>query len=164
MSTKPQYGGSGTFTGVTPNGRSCSTINEFVVIADSDNPFDVRWCAIGDPTSWPTPATDAARAVQAGKQTMINEFGIVTGIAGGDFFGYVFQERAVTKQTYVGGDVVFSFDTFEENRGCWEYNRYTNVDDAVFFESEFGYHKLENGIIENIGYGFVNDTYPPQTS
>lgn len=151
----------GSFTVVSPNGVSCGTVNQFVVIADADNIYNVRWCAIGDPTDWPTPATDDARSKQAGQQTLPSQFGRVTGIAGNDFFGYVFQERAVTKMTYVGGDVVFAFDTFEEGRGCWELNRYAQVDDTVFYESEFDYHSLTDGQIVDIGFGKIARTYPP---
>ena len=173
--TKPTYGGGGanTLVNVTFSGGTvgvpmcCATINEFVVIggetAATFKPLStVRWCAIGDPTDWPIPASDDARAKQAGEQTIPNNLGIITAVAGGDFFGYAFSERGITKMTYVGGDVVFTFDSFEENRGCWEYNRIAQVDDMVFFESEFGYHLLLDGQISDIGLGIVNDTYPPQ--
>ena len=146
---------------VTPNGLSCGSVNQFVVIADADNLYNVRWCAIGDPTDWPIPATDDARSKQAGQQTLRSDLGVVTGISGNDFFGYVFQERGITKMTYVGGDVVFSFDTFEEGRGCWQYNRYVRVDDMTFFESEKGYHMIVNDEITDIGYGTVDDSNPP---
>jgi len=146
------------FTATTPAGVTCGTINQFVFLG---NGYDVQWSEIGNATSWPTIGTDDARSKQSGIQEMINEFGVVTGIAGGDFFGYIFQERAITKATYVGGEAVFSFDTFEEARGCFMYNRYETVDDKVFFESENGYHMLENGLIEDIGLGKVDDSYPP---
>ena len=150
------------FTAISPaigNGaKTCGTIRDFVVIG---NGYDIQWSAIGDATDFPTPATDDARSKQSGRQSMINKFGIVTGIVGGDFFGYVFQERAITKQTYVGGDVVFTFDTFEEGRGSFELNRYETVDDKVFFQSKYGYHLLEQGIITNIGIGKVDRTHPP---
>lgn len=156
----PQYG-SNPITTVTPKGLSCAAIGQFVVIADAENPFNVRWCAIGNPTSWPTPNTSAASSVQAGEQTMSNRFGIVTAVSGGDFFGYVFQERGITKMTYVGGDVVFAFDTFEETRGCIAYNRRVAVDDTIFFQSAEGYHALANDQVADIGFGVVNDSYPP---
>ena len=87
---------------------------------------------------------------------------MLTGIAGNDFYAYIFQERAVTKATYVGGDVVFSFDTFEEGRGCWKLRRFDRADDKVFFESESGYHMLENDLITDIGFGIVDLSYPPE--
>lgn len=171
--TKPSFGG-GTIERVPETGGggdiravSCATINQFVVIAESesgsanDGPFSVRWCAIGDATDWPEPATDDARSKQAGRQQMDPSHGSVTAIAGGDFFGYVFQERAITKMTYIGGDIVFAFDTFEEGRGCWEYNRRASVDDMVFFESETGYHFVQEGQVVDIGIGRVDRTKGP---
>lgn len=172
--TKPSFTGV-VLTRITAGGneligRSCATVNEFIVIAESDTgtanagPFSIRWCAIGDPSDWPIPATDDARAKQAGRQILNPDHGEVTAISGGDFYGYVFQERAITKMTYVGGDIVFAFDTFEEGRGCWQYNRRVQVDDTVFFESEFGYHSVSEGQVSDIGRGIVDDTYTPQVT
>lgn len=160
MSTKisPGYSNGGAYT-VFPllGGRCVGRINQFVVMGTGT--YTVRWCAIGDPTDWPTPATDDARAKQAGEQVMVPEYGWVTAIGSGDFYGYVFQERAITKMTYVGGDVVFSFDTFEEDRGCVRTGRMVQVDDAHYFQSDRGYHALANGQIADIGYAKVDDTY-----
>jgi hypothetical protein len=144
------------FTRSAVSATTCATVNQFVVIGDSTAPHNIRWCAIGDPTDWPTPATDDARAKQAGQQVLPSEYGRVTAIAGNDFFGYVFQEQAITKMVYVGGDIVFTFDTFEIGRGCWEYNRLEQVDDAVYYESEFGYHVVTNDVVKDIGIGRVD--------
>lgn len=154
----------GAFTALSTGAVTCGTVNQFIVIGLRSDRFAVQWCAIGDPTDWPTPATDDARSKQSGKQVLPSKFGYVTGIAGNDFFGYIFQERAITKMTYVGGDVVFNFDVFEEGRGCFELNRYEKVDDLVFFESEYGYHALQNDQIADIGHGIVDDSYPPQST
>jgi hypothetical protein len=83
----------------------------------------------------------------------------VTAISSGDFYAYVFQERAVTKMTYVGGDIVFAFDTFEEDRGCRRQGRMVQIDDKIFFQSDRGYHVLENDQITDIGFGAVDDNY-----
>lgn len=161
--------GSYLYTGSTdtsmPDATVCGTINQFAVIGlagiSPNDAFSVQWSAIANLSDWPTPATDEARSKQAGKQTLSAKHGKVTGIAGNDFFGYVFQQTAVTKMTYVGGDVVFSFDTFEEKRGCIEYERFQQVDDLVIFQSEFGYHALQNDQIADIGFGIVDDSYTP---
>ena len=158
--TKAVYAQTGDFTATTPNAFTCATVRDFVVVGGlSTDLYAVQWCAIGDPTDWPTPATDDARAKQSGKQSFPNRFGYVTAIAGNDFYGYVFQERAVTKMTYVGSETVFAFDTFEEGRGCAEYNRIARVDDVVFFESEFGRHMLQNDQIIDIGFGVTDASY-----
>jgi hypothetical protein len=148
-----------------PDATVAGNVNQFAVIGlagiDVNNAFTVQWSALADLDSWPTPGTDAARTVQSGKQTLSARYGKVTGIAGGDFFGYVFQQRGITKMTYVGGDVVFAFDTFEESRGCVGYDRFAQIDDLIIFESEYGYHALQNDQIADIGFGRVDDTYTP---
>lgn len=161
--TKPQFNPAA-ITEIAFQGVTCGTINQFVVIGLADDRYSVQWCAIGDPTDWPTPNTDDARSKQSGKQSLPSKFGEVTGISGDDFFGYVFQERAITKMAYVGGDVVFTFDTFEEGRGCFQLNRYDRVDDLVIFESEYGYHAVQDGQVLDIGYGIVDDSYTPQSA
>jgi hypothetical protein len=148
-------------TQITAQGVTCGRVNQFIVIGLLSDRYTIQWCAIGDATDWPIPGTDDARAKQAGQQTFASDYGNITGIAGNDFFGYVFQEKGITKMTYVGGDVVFAFDTFEESRGCFELNRYVSVDDLTFFESEYGYHAIENDQISDIGHGIVDDAYPP---
>lgn len=148
-------------SGITFDGIVCGTVGNFIVVSEHDNASSVRWCAIGDPTDWPTPNTDDARSKQAGRESLNPKFGVVTGIAGNEFFGYVFQEWGITKMTYVGGDTVFTFDTFSEGIGCFRYNRLAQVQDLVFFESQFGYHMLQGGQVANIGAGIVDATYPP---
>lgn len=146
---------------------SIAKVGDFIVLggtgstigSSTDEGYYIQWSAIGDGTDFPTPATDDARAKQSGQQSFPTEFGWVTGLAGNDFYGYVFQERAITKMTYVGGDVVFTFDTFEEDRGCIALGRLEQIDDKVFFQSDRGYHVLENDQIADIGYGIVDDTY-----
>ena len=146
---------------------SCSgRVGQFIVGGlggtTTNYPFTIQWSAIGDPSDWPTPGTTDARTKQAGQQVFSPEYGRITAISGGDFFGYVFQERAITKMTYVGGDVVFNFDTFEEGRGCCDYGRMAQADDLVFFQSYFGHHMLQHDQIADIGLGRVDKTYRPK--
>ncbi len=153
----PGYSAGGAYTVVTGvTGRCVGRINRFLVVGAG---YTVRWNAIDDVTDWPTPNTDAARAVQAGQQTMSPEYGWVTAVSGNDFFGYVFQERAITKLTYIGGDIVFAFDTFEEDRGCERTGMMTQIDDLVFFKSDRGYHALQDDQVADIGYGKVDESY-----
>ena len=145
--------------------RVCGRVNNFVVVGNYDSgdtgDYSIRWSALGDAEDWPIPGTADARTKQAGEQVFDARYGDVTGIAGNDFYAYVFQERAVTKMTYVGGDVVFTFDTFEEVRGCYQVGRFVQVDDAVYFESRWNRHVALNGEIADIGFGIVDKTYPP---
>lgn len=150
----------GNYTVIGPEGLVCATARDFVVIGGLlGDRNSIQWCAIGDPTDWPIPATDDARAKQAGKQTFPTNFGWVTGIAGNDFYMYVFQVKAITKGTYVGGDTVWSFDIFEEDRGCIKQGMLETIDDMVVFESQRGRHILQNDQIVDIGYGLTDDTF-----
>lgn len=147
------------YTVVGPFGLVCATVRDFVVVGGLNaDRFAIQWCAIGDPTDWPIPGTDDARAKQAGRQSFPTKFGWVTGVAGNDFYMYIFQTDAITKGTYVGGDVVWSFDTFEEDRGCVRHGMTETIDDLVVFQSERGRHLLQNDQIVDIGFGKTDDS------
>lgn len=160
MSEKYSYSGT-TFTSGAEQAWCCASVGQFIVIAPDSNRFSVRWSAIGDATDWPTLDSADARTKQSSNQLFPSKFGTVTGIAGTDFNAYVFQERAIWSMTYQGGDVVFSFDRFEEGRGCHRVNRFVAVDEAVFFESQYGYHVVQGNEVTDIGYGIVDKSYTP---
>lgn len=146
---------------------SIGRVNDFLVLGGAGSTlgsntnigYYIQWSAINDGTDWPTPNTDDARAKQSGQQSFDPRWGWVTGIAGNEFFGYVLQENAITKMTYVGGDVVFTFDRFEEGRGCRALGQFVQADDQVFFRSDRGFHRLENDQIDDIGLGQVDGTF-----
>jgi len=163
MTSKISPGWIGSSSYVVPinvGALACTTFRDFIVIGGlTTNRYAIRWCSIGDPTDWPEPATDDARAKQAGQESFPSEHGYVTALAGNDFYMYIFQENAISKGTYVGGDIVISVDIFEEDRGCVRGGRLVQVDDMVFFESDRGFHMLLNDQITDIGYGKVDDSY-----
>jgi hypothetical protein len=159
----PPGGGSYTVIPTTDTsiyGLCIARVRDFVVLGGMDDDrYTIRWSALGDPTDWPTPATDDASAKQAGSQTFPTEFGFVTGICGDDFHMWIFQERAVSKATYIGGDVVFSFETVNEGTGCKRQGRLLQADERIFFQSNRGYHMMVAGNITNIGFGKVDDSF-----
>lgn len=158
-SDNPSEGNSYTVP-TAPVGLCCATVRDFVVVGGlNTDRFSIQWSAIGDPTDWPIPDTDDARSKQSGTQSFPTEFGWVTGLSGNDFYMYIFQQRAISKGTYVGGDVVFSFDIFEEDRGCIRHGMIHTIDDMVVFESDRGRHILQNDQIMDIGFGMTDDSY-----
>jgi len=141
-------------------GLCIAQARDFVVLGGLDaDRYSIRWSALGDETDWPTPASDDARSKQSGKQTFPTRYGYVTGIAGDDFSLLVFQEGAIHRATYVSGDVVWSFETIDESRGCVRQGRLVKADDIVIFQSKFGYHAIKDGNITDIGFGIVDDTF-----
>ena len=161
--TSPVFG-SYVYSSNAPDGVVCGRIGQFAMVSLASDEYTVQWCAIGDITDWPTPLTDDARSKQAGSETLSSEYGKITGISGTEFMGYVFQQSAVTKFTYVGGDVVFRIDVIDATTGCVDYNRFSRVGNAVYFESEFGYQMIVDNQIAPIGLGGVDDSYTPTTS
>ena len=161
MSEKPSYPSSSSFTSGAEAAWCCASVGQFIVIAPDSDRYSIRWSAIGDGTDWPTLDSADARTKQSSNQLFPPKYGTVTGIAGTDFNAYVFQERAIWSMTYQGGDVVFSFDRFEEGRGCHRVNRFVAVDEAVFFESQYGYHVVQGNEVTDIGYGIVDKSFTP---
>lgn len=158
--TGPVFG-SFVYSSNAPEGVVCGRIGNFILVSLASDEYTVQWNSINSLTDWPTPNTDDARAKQAGAESLVAEYGKVTGISGGEFFGYVFQQKAITKFTYVGGDVVFRVETIDSTRGCIDYNRFAKVRDSVFFESETGRHVLTAGQVQDIGLAKTDDSYKP---
>jgi hypothetical protein len=148
-------------TGTAPSGRQIGVINRFVMLGDIDDgvdvlPFAVQWSAIDDVTDWPTPATADARAKQSGRQVMNSSHGTVTAIAHGQFWGLVFQKRAITRVTYIGGDKVFQFETFEQNRGCWAPQSMIQVGGLCYFLAHDGWCLTDGQQVLPIGDGKID--------
>jgi hypothetical protein len=148
-------------TGAAPKARQIGVINRFVFLGDIDDGTDVipyasQWCAINDVTNWPVPATSTARAVQSGRQVHNSAYGAVTGYASGQFWGLIFQKRAITRATYRGGDEVFQFETFEQNRGCWAPQSITQIGGLVYFLAHDGWCVTDGQTVVQIGAGKVD--------
>lgn len=148
-----------------PKARQVGVINRFVVVGDTDDATNgavssrIQWPAIDDPTDWPIIGTADARAKQSGQQFMDASYGAVTAIAGGQFFGLVFQQRAITRLTYVGGDLVFQFDTFEKSRGCWAPQSLMQVGNKWYFLAADGWYMTDGQTIVGIGDGKFDKTF-----
>jgi hypothetical protein len=139
-----------------PNARQIGVINRFLVLGDIDQgagaiPYGTQWSSIDAPTDFPTPGTSTARANQAGQQLLQAEHGAVTAIAGGQFWGLVFQKRAITRYTYVGGDVVFQIDNYERSRGCWCPQSHIQVGNLSYFFAHDGVYVTDGQIVKPIG-------------
>jgi hypothetical protein len=148
-------------TGTAPNARQVGVINQFVMLGDIDDgvdvlPFAVQWSAIGDMTNWPTPATPTAQTVQSGRQLLNSVHGAVTAIGQGEFWGLVFQKRGITRVTYVGGNRVFQFETFEQNRGCWAPQSVVQLGSLWFFLAHDGWCVTDGQTVIPIGDGKVD--------
>lgn len=148
-------------SGTAPKGRQVGVINRFLVIGDTDfggviEPNRIQWSEIDNCRSWPTPGTAAARTAQAGEQILPAVQGAVTAIANGDFYGLIFQKRGITRATYVGGDIVFQFQTIDFTRGCWFPQSMAQVGQLCYFISSDGFHVTDGQTVKSIGTGKVD--------
>ena len=146
-----------------PSGARIGKINRFLILGDvvdtDTTPHRIRWSAIDNPLSWPTPNSATAIATQAGEQYLDSEYGTVTGFASGDQFGLVFQSRAITRITYVGPPVVFQFDKISTNIGCRFPRSIVQMGGLTYFADYTGFYKTDGVSVINIGERRVNDYF-----
>lgn len=152
-------------TGTAPKARQIGVINDFVILGDTTDatngavPARVQWCAIGDATDWPIMGTADARSKQSSEQFLDAGFGAVTAIANGQFYGQVFQERAVTRFTYQGGDTVFQVQRIEESSGCWAPQSMIQIGSRAYFLASDGFYVSDGQTVAGIGNGKIDKTF-----
>lgn len=152
-------------TGTAPKARQIGVIGRFVVLGDTDDatngivPSRIQWSAIDDPTNWPTPGGATALSVQSGEQFLNSNYGPVRSIVGGEQFGIILQRSGITRATYVGGNVVFQFDTVERNRGALFPNATVQVGRLVFFVSGDGFYVTDGVEVVPIGSKKVDNYF-----
>lgn len=141
-------------SGVTP--QTGDRVRDHLVIATRTG---VRYSAIGDPTSFPTPGSATAIANQAGAQSLPAELGQVRKVSGGEKFGLIWQDKGITRMTYRGTiGTVFEFDTFEIGQGL-TYSANSNTEsvvDVVVRANNLYYFLNENGVFVTDGYRLTN--------
>lgn len=114
-------------------------------------PYRVQWSAIGDPTNWPTPLTQAALAAQSGYQDLAPDYGQVMFIAGYPLYALIFQRFGITLAQYVGGAVVYSFAQYEFTHGVVAHGAAVQVGPYVFFLADDGFWATNGSSVIPIG-------------
>lgn len=152
----------GALSADAPKARHIGVIGRFVVVGDTSDttngavPYRVEWCGIDDPTNWPDPGTSTARSVQSGEQFLNSAYGDVTGISNGQFYGLVFQQRGISRFTYVGGDVVFQVQEVDNTRGCWAPQSLIQIGGISYFLASDGFYATNGQTVTPIGGGKVD--------
>jgi len=110
-----------------PRARYCAVIRDFLMVANVDDvvdgvvPYRLAWPAIGDPTNWPTPGTNAAIELQSDYQDLVQtDLGSITGLVGGHLSaadGAAFCERGIYRIQYAGSPKIFDFAVAEGSAG-----------------------------------------------
>jgi hypothetical protein len=145
-----------------PRARHCGVVGNHVVFGNLFDPIwggvpnSIWWPAIGDPTNWPQPGTDAAVQVQSDRQPLEGEGGWVQRVIGGAEVGAVFQEKAVWRMDYRGGDQIYELNRVEPNRGLLIPGSAVAVSRWIFYVSEDGFYLFDYTASQPIGEEKLN--------
>lgn len=152
-------GTSPTFADLTTTlkARYVDVVGNFVVFANTNDadgiiPHRVRWSAYNDHTDYAV-----SSATQSDFQNLKATNGAITQIIGGAY-GTIFQERAISRMTYVGTPLVFRFDAIEENRGTQFPNSVVKVGNNIYYLAENGFFVFDGARSHPIGEG-VDKTF-----
>jgi hypothetical protein len=143
--------------GTAPQAKCVGIIGQFVMLGDTIDgvngvcPYRVQWCSIAAARTWPTPGSIQAGNEQAGEEFLNPTYGKVQSIANGEAFGLVFQQRGITRFTYVGGQAVWQVQTYERTRGAWAPRATVQVGPNTYFLSSDGFYVTDGQNVKPIG-------------
>jgi len=129
-----------------PRAKHISVINNFVMVGntwdstDGNVPNRVWWCAIDDPTTWPSIGSSAAAQVQSDRQDLPTGGKVqhITGAVGGAD-GAIFMDKSIYRVSYEGAPLVFSFTEIERGRGAFIPRSVVNVGPFAAYIGEDGF-------------------------
>lgn len=148
-----------------PRARHIGVVDNFVVLGNiydpviGNQPGAISWSAINNPLAYPIRGTDTAVAVQSDLQVLEGNGGWVQAVVPGSEVGAIFQEHAIWRMDYVGGDVVFALRRVEPNRGLLIPGLAVPVSRWVFYLSEDGFYLFDYTQSKPIGKDRINATF-----
>lgn len=149
----------------TPRASHVTTAENFLWLGDlysrdaGSQRNAVQWSAVADPGNFPIPGTDAATAVLSGRQVLEGGGGIVQAVVSGSEVVAIFQETAIWRADFVGGDVVWDINNVEENVGLLIKGAAVAFGRHIFFIAEDGFRIFDYTASKNIGKDRVNDWF-----
>ncbi len=148
-SKKPQYYDLGSTSAVKfqdlpgnpPTADHVAIVRDFLVLGNlttsaGSRPGNVQWSGINNSEAW-----GSSLRTQAGSQELRGQGGMVQRIIGGEV-GIIFQERTITRMTYVGPPVLFRFDEIERGRGAVASGSVVWTGAMAFYYANDGFYAL----------------------
>lgn len=141
--------------GSPPNAKRCAKVAEFLMLGNiSGAPNRIQWSAYNNPAgSWA-----ASRLTQAGSVDLPMEYGDVQKIVGGRY-ALVFQERGITRLTYVGPPTVWRADVISQDRGALAPHSVVTVGYISYFLAQDGFYSTDGASVTPIGGRRVNEWF-----
>lgn len=141
--------------GSPPPARRCARVGEFLMLGYvSGVPSKIQWSHYNDPTASWTPS----RLTQAGSAILPVADGAVQRIIGGRY-ATIFQQRAITRLSYVGPPQVFRSDVISAERGAVAPFAVVPVGYLTYFLAQDGFYVTNGSSVEPIGNRRVNDWF-----
>lgn len=146
----------------SPQAQCIATVRDFVMAGyindpiDGEKPWRVRWSAIDNSQDWPLAGTNDAYAKQSDQQDLRAEDGNIQCIIGTEY-ALIFQEKAITRGSYVGSPLVFQFDRIDSTRGAISPGAVVNIGRVCYFLARDGFFANDgSGESVSIGNGKVD--------
>lgn len=139
-----------------PVAKYVATVRGFVMLGNiSDYSNRVQWGPLEAPAGVWTPSL----TTQADYQDLFGDVqaGQVTQIVGGET-ATIFMENAIFKGTYVGGDLIFTFDQIVRGNGTTAPGSVASSGEMIFFLGNDGFYMLSPAGLQPIGEG-INRTF-----
>lgn len=145
-----------------PKAKHLGVIGDFVFSGDISGGFPnrVHWCAVDDPTDWPTIGSADAAAKLSDRQDLAVGGAVqhITGAIGGSE-GAIFLQKAIYRVQFDGPPTAFSFRLVEEDRGVYAKNTVVNIGNFGFYLSEDGFMSFDGTKSVPIGDKKVDKTF-----
>ena len=149
----------GELSSAAPKARYIAVAKDFCIVANTYDqtgglgPYRIWWSAVGDPTNWPTPGSDAAQQVMSDYSDLAGPQGAITGLApnlsGCDCA--VFFERGVFRMYFSGPPDVFDFYPAQGVRGCSAPNSIVTLGELCYYLDEDGFYAFDGNQAIPIG-------------
>ena len=110
----------------------------------------VKWSAVNDSEDW--------TATSGGGEQSFPDGGPIVGGTGGEF-GVILQDSGLTRMTFVGGDLRFTFDKIEGSIGCSDANSIVAYKGITFYLSEEGFQSFDGAESVNISDEQISDAF-----
>ena len=136
-----------------------TVVGNTVDLQDGKVTTRVWWPANSNPYSWPTPGSDTALAVLSDYRDLKGAAGDVQNIVGGTEVGAIFQEKAISRMDFRGGQVMYQIDQVEKDHGLLIPDLVVPFGRQIFFLAESGFRLFDYTGSVPIGEGVLDKTF-----
>lgn len=142
--------------GSPPKARTVAQVRDFlmlgsIVSGSNEYQYRVQWSAFNDIEDW----TVDPGGTQADYQDLEAQYGEVMAIVGGEY-ATIFQQRAITRMTYVGPPAIFQRDTVEINRGTIAPLSVIQIGNLIYYYSHDGFWAFNGAQSQRISGDQIN--------